>query len=254
MTSRLVYALAVSGANLFAGTWQGGVFLSTDNGNNWEPVNSGITSNTVKCFAVSDSGLFAGTIDAGIFLSKDNGASWKAVNNGLANLSIQSLAVSGSNLFAGTMGSGVFLSTNSGANWKSFNEGSINNSIYNLTISDTNLYASTGNGVWRRSLLEIATGVKGGQNDMPQKYLLLQNYPNPFNPITIIKYSVSKTSFVTIKVYDILGREIKTLVNSEKLWGDYEIKFDGSNLTSGIYIYRMHAGNFVETKKLLLLK
>ncbi len=90
--------------------------------------------------------------------------------------------------------------------------------------------------------------------DLPKTYALYQNYPNPFNPTTILKYSIPKSSFVTIKVYDIIGREVAALVNEEKPAGNYFITFNASNLASGIYFYRMQAGNFVDTKKLLLLK
>jgi hypothetical protein len=83
---------------------------------------------------------------------------------------------------------------------------------------------------------------------------LSQNFPNPFNPKTTIKYSVPQTSFITIKIYDILGREITTLINQEIYAGNYEIEFDGANLASGIYFYRMQALNFASTKKLILIK
>ncbi|MBM3712836.1 MAG: CHAP domain-containing protein [Actinobacteria bacterium] len=85
-------------------------------------------------------------------------------------------------------------------------------------------------------------------------YSLFQNYPNPFNPTTTISYSIPRTEFVTLKVFDMLGREVATLVNEEKLPGNYEEKFDGTNFPSGVYLYRMQAGNYAQTKKLLLLK
>ncbi len=91
-------------------------------------------------------------------------------------------------------------------------------------------------------------------SQIPRIFSLQQNYPNPFNPVTIIKYAVPKTSFVNITVYDLLGREIVKLVNEEKPPGNYNIKFNGSNLTSGIYFYRLQSGGFSETKKLILLK
>ena len=89
---------------------------------------------------------------------------------------------------------------------------------------------------------------------IPWTYSLKQNYPNPFNPSTTISYSIAKQTLVTIKVYDIIGREISTLVNEEKNSGSYAIKFDGSKLTSGIYFYQIKAGNYVSSKKMLLLK
>jgi hypothetical protein len=88
----------------------------------------------------------------------------------------------------------------------------------------------------------------------PSKYHLSRNFPNPFNPITKIKYSIQQSSNVVIKVFDILGNKIETLVNEEKLAGSYEIEFNAAGLPSGVYFYRLHAGEFVETKKMVLLR
>jgi hypothetical protein len=88
----------------------------------------------------------------------------------------------------------------------------------------------------------------------PTNFAVEQNFPNPFNPTTSIQYQVSGTSNVTLKVYDVLGKEVATLVNETKVPGKYEIKFDGSNLSSGIYFYTLHAGTFVQTKKIILMK
>ncbi|MGD1046538.1 MAG: T9SS type A sorting domain-containing protein [Bacteroidota bacterium] len=91
-------------------------------------------------------------------------------------------------------------------------------------------------------------------NNFPTEFSLLQNYPNPFNPRTTIKYLIPQTSFVSITVYDILGKEVTRLVNEEKLSGTYEVLFDGGKLSSGVYFYRLHAGSFLKTNKLMLLK
>jgi len=91
-------------------------------------------------------------------------------------------------------------------------------------------------------------------NDPVLDFRLSQNYPNPFNPITVIKYKIPGISFVTIKVYDVLGSEVTTLVNEEKPAGEYEVEFNGSELTSGIYFYQLKAGSFVETKKMAFIK
>jgi hypothetical protein len=85
-------------------------------------------------------------------------------------------------------------------------------------------------------------------------YRLEQNYPNPFNPTTKIKYQIPKAGLVTLKAYDVLGREVVTIVNEEKLTGNYEVEFGGSNLSSGIYFYRLQAGDFIDTKKFVLIK
>jgi hypothetical protein len=89
---------------------------------------------------------------------------------------------------------------------------------------------------------------------VPGEYSLLQNYPNPFNPTTEIGYNVPATGYVTLKVYDLLGREVATLVNEQKVPGSYSAKFDASGLGSGVYLYRLRAGDFVATKRLVLLK
>ncbi|HVN49261.1 MAG TPA: T9SS type A sorting domain-containing protein, partial [Bacteroidota bacterium] len=96
---------------------------------------------------------------------------------------------------------------------------------------------------------------------IPDDYFIKQNYPNPFNPTTTISFSLPSKSFVTLKVYDILGREVSTLMNQEKEEGTYNVMFNASNLASGMYFYRIAATsldgsnkNFVETKKMLLLK
>lgn len=86
------------------------------------------------------------------------------------------------------------------------------------------------------------------------EYALEQNYPNPFNPSTTIKFQLPKDGFVTLKVYDILGKEITTLLNEEKSQGKYEVTFDASNLSSGVYIYKLQAGDFVNSKKMLMIK
>lgn len=89
---------------------------------------------------------------------------------------------------------------------------------------------------------------------IPKDYELFYNYPNPFNPTTIIRYALPKDGLVTLKVYDVLGREVKTLINEFKPAGSYNVTFDASNLASGVYIYQLRAGDFVANKKLILMK
>jgi subtilisin-like proprotein convertase family protein len=101
---------------------------------------------------------------------------------------------------------------------------------------------------------QTLVGVQEVAGLTPQQFSLDQNYPNPFNPTTTIQFSVPVQSLVTVKIYDILGREVRTLVNEAKTPGTYKVLFDGNGLASGTYFYRMKSGNFIETKKLLLLK
>jgi hypothetical protein len=102
--------------------------------------------------------------------------------------------------------------------------------------------------------VSFITGIDKIESVLPTVYKLNQNYPNPFNPTTIIKYDMPESGFVSLKVYDILGREVQTLVNGNKIKGTYEVSFNGSNLASGVYLYKLKAGNFTSIKKMLLIK
>ena len=104
--------------------------------------------------------------------------------------------------------------------------------------------------------LEIiqTTGMVSNENVIPEKYSLGQNYPNPFNPRTVVSFSLPVDSKVSIKVYDVMGREVQTLVNERMQAGRYEVSFDGSGMTSGVYFFRMKAGNFKETRRMILIK
>jgi hypothetical protein len=129
-----------------------------------------------------------------------------------------------------------------------------------LRVHFINNNQSTWAGLWEAEIWGTnATVVNPPNNNLPDGFILSQNYPNPFNPSTTINYSIPAFSFVTLKIYDVLGNEITTLVNEEKSQGMYEVLFSISsensyNLPSGIYFYRLQAGSFVETKKMILLK
>jgi hypothetical protein len=100
--------------------------------------------------------------------------------------------------------------------------------------------------------------VGSGSNLLPEKVELMQNYPNPFNPTTSIQYAINSRQFVSLKVYDVLGNEIETLVNKEKSAGSYEVEFNPvssiKNPASGIYFYQLKVGEFIQTRKMLLMK
>jgi hypothetical protein len=294
LTNQNVQALTVSGTQLFAGTYNSGIYLSSNNGTNWTAVNNGLTTLNVSSFAASGTTLFAGT-SGGVFLTTNNGSNWAVVNNGLTNLHIRALAVLGTNLFAGTDTSGVYLSTNNGTNWTAVNNGLTNMGVRSLAVSGTNIFAGTGGGVflstnngtswinknqgfgfiptvytllisnnfifagtyqhstYRRSLSEIL-GVQNISSEVPSGYSLGQNYPNPFNSTSNLKFQISKLGNVKIIVYDVMGREVQTLVNESLQPGTYETKFDGSMLNSGVYFYKLVTDGFTETKRLTLLK
>ncbi|HEY5534745.1 MAG TPA: T9SS type A sorting domain-containing protein, partial [Ignavibacteria bacterium] len=94
----------------------------------------------------------------------------------------------------------------------------------------------------------------GHNGEIPEAYSLSQNYPNPFNPVTKINYSLPKNGLVTLKIYDVLGREVMTLVKEMKSAGNYAVDFNGANLSSGIYFYSLKSGDFTSVKKMTLIK
>ena len=101
---------------------------------------------------------------------------------------------------------------------------------------------------------DVPSDVNPEQGTLPNTYSLSQNYPNPFNPVTKISFAIPKAGFVSLKVYDLLGREVSNLINEEKQAGNYSVDFNSGNLTSGVYFYKMQSGSFTETKKMLLIK
>ena len=133
------------------------------------------------------------------------------------------------------------------------------NGIFAFDITDplveaVSVTASTSaSGTSSFAFLQLVTDVEN-EEQLPVEFSLSQNYPNPFNPSTKIRYSLPKVSFATIKVYDMLGNEVMTLINEEQSAGNYEVDFDASGLSSGMYFYTLQTDSFLETKKMLLLK
>ena len=232
-----------------------GAYKSTDNGFTWEsltvPFYNGIT------FLSEPTKLWAGTID-GVWLSIDNGTSWEERNNGLSPDPYSSSIVRVNGILITSLkfgGSGVFRTSNEGLNWEEWEEGlPFLNSIEKLILFDDKIIAATSNGLWQRDTSVVITYSYERSNSVPKSYHLYQNYPNPFNPSTTISYSIPKSSFIMIKVYDLLGNEIANLVNEEKSTGTYSIEFGSSDLSSGVYFYQLSSGDFVEAKKMILLR
>ena len=128
-----------------------------------------------------------------------------------------------------------------------FNEG-VGDTVFDS--SGNNLNGIIYGGEWSSG---VTTSISDEQSN-PSEFLLLQNYPNPFNPSTEIKYSIPQSSNVVLTVFDVLGNEIETLVNEEKPSGSYAVKWYVENLPSGVYFYQLRAGDFIQTKKMVLLK
>lgn len=135
---------------------------------------------------------------------------------------------------------------------------SISNDGTNLIAGGKAVHARTmgSGGTYYNIFVDTAEIVNVGNinQNVPKEYNLEQNYPNPFNPTTIINYSIPKSGLVTLKVYDVIGKEIASVVNEFKNAGNYEVQFNGENLTGGVYFYRITVNNFTDTKKLILIK
>ncbi len=246
-----VYSLAYSGNNIFAGTDNYGVYLSTNNGTTWSQTS--LNNRSVGSLVVSGNYVFAG-IDLlnGVYLSTDNGTTW--AQTALNNQVVRSLAVNGNNVFVGTYPGSFYVSNNNGASWTQRNEGLGNATVYALTILNNYIFAGTeANSVYRRPLTELI-GIKPISEQVPSHYALEQNYPNPFNPKTVISFQLPVSSNVKLIVYDVLGREAATLVNEPLKPGTYEVDFDGTNYPSGVYFYALTAGEFRQTRKMVLVK
>ncbi|MDI6767507.1 MAG: T9SS type A sorting domain-containing protein [Bacteroidota bacterium] len=252
-----VDALSIIGNTLFAGTVGRGVFLSTDNGTTWTASNAGLTTLYVQTFATNGTDIFVGTWgnDGGVFRSTNGGASWIDISAGLTDSHVQALIAIGTNLFVGTESNGIFLSTNNGANWTQVNAGLTDYWIMALAAVGPYLFAgSDRSGVWRRPLSEVITAVDNEPTETANSFSLRQNYPNPFNPTTSIAFTLSSKSFVSLKVFDPLGREVAILHADELPAGTYSTPWDAAGMPNGVYFYRLQAGSFTETKRLILLR
>ena len=145
--------------------------------------------------------------------------------------------------------------------WIGNNWGNVNRELYGYDVNNNQILLTYQNWIssnWetngkKESFYQILTSF-GNENTNIKNYLLLQNFPNPFNPITKISYELPKTSKVDLKIFNTLGQEVVSLVNEEKPAGYYEVEFNGSSLASGIYYFTLRAGDFIQTKKMILIK
>lgn len=305
LNNEVINALATNGSNIFAGSggYSFGAFISSDNGTSW--THSSLNAGVVKSFAINNPYIFAGETYSGVYVSSDNGLNW--TQTALNNQSVYSLTVNGSNVFAGTFGYGVYVSANNGTTW--VQSPLNNRYVYALTSSGPNIFAGTNigvyvstnngttwtlrnenlaesyifslmitnnyvyaggqtTGVWRRQLYEL-TGINPVSNKIPGHYSLFQNYPNPFNPSSKIKFQIVKYGEVQLKIYDLLGRDVATLVNEKLNPGTYELEWNASNYSGGVYFYKLMVEEpaqrtqyrettpglvFSETKRMVLIK
>lgn len=197
--------------------------------------------------------VYAGFDNYGIYKSTDYGRSWIQQNTGLPeNNHVTSFSFYNNDVYMSTSNHGIYRSNNQINTWTSMNEGLTDTNFSAVHCGYQHLYA-VGKNIWvREELISVSNILE----EIPNKFILHQNFPNPFNPSTKIQYDLPANARVSLIIYDLLGREVARLVNGEEQKaGSYEAEFDGANLASGVYFYRLiGAGNIIDTKKMVFLK
>jgi ligand-binding sensor domain-containing protein len=252
-----IWNLKNDGNTIYAAAGINGIYKRAIGDPSWTAVNNGLTGADLREIFISGSTILAGY--SGLFATTDQGGSWTSIATGpLAGKTIRSIYAleNGGKLLIGTYNYGIYASTNGGTEFTAVSTGlPALTEVNAISLLDADVFiALTGHGVWKRPLAEMIVGIKTITSEIPAGYKLEQNYPNPFNPETNIKFALPKNGKVMLTVYDITGKEISALVNGFLNAGTYEYNFSAKTLTSGIYIYKLTAGNFTAVKKMILLK
>ena len=259
LTALAVHALAVDSQNkIYAGTYGAGVFKSVDAGANWVRTQTPYDYIwTIKILA--DDNIFAGTYGSGVYRTTNGGDFWLQMNNGLTNAYIYSITADNqNNIFVNSWNSGVFASSNFGLTWESlgmsgFGVSSLYSNSSNTEASNATLVAGTSDGNIYINTAPLVS-VEETTPEVPESFSLSQNYPNPFNPSTLIEFTLPVKTNVILKVFNILGQEVRTLINGELVEGKYKVNFDAKGLASGVYIYQISSNAFTLSKKMILQK
>lgn len=239
------------------------IYRSTDYGATWSGVYNSTGSNfpELPCITYSiyePDKLYMASFFGnphGLYVSKNDGLNWIQINTN-ENVWGISIAKDDPNEIFWGYGGGTtaYYTLNGGVNWTSTILPSTNNQsilCYNRKI----VLSQQNHGIYQLSATyNNPIGIEQISTEVPKQFSMFQNYPNPFNPITRIKFDIPKPSFTKLIIYDILGREITTLVNQQLKSGKYEIEWDGNNYPSGVYFYKLISGEFTETKKMVLVK
>ncbi|MDI6804607.1 MAG: YCF48-related protein [Bacteroidota bacterium] len=235
------------------------ILQTSDGGVNWTTQYVDTTQGALNALHFTDvnNGWVVGS-KGKIFKTSNGGTNWHRISHPSMNTNPNSKAlhfISSTIGWIGTddgMGSRKVIHTTDAGNSWSIQNVPVTSSIFSISFADiSNGWLVSDYGVIAK--YSTGVGVKNNYNN-PNQFYLNQNYPNPFNPSTVIKWQSPVSGHQTLKVYDLLGNEVVALLNEYKTAGSYEVEFNASNLTSGVYFYRLTAGTFTETKKLVLLR
>jgi photosystem II stability/assembly factor-like uncharacterized protein len=194
-------------------------------------------------WAVGDNGIIIRTID---------GMNWFTQTNPDSNSLFDVFFLNENEGWTVGFNGSILRSSNGGSNWNIEGAGITNNFLRAVHIPSLNTGYVAGN---HKTLYKFGILPSVDESNIsPSAFSLRQNYPNPFNLSTLINYLLLKQSFISLKVYDVLGNKVSTLVHEEKPTGEYEVEFSGKGLTTGIYFYQLIAGQFLDTKKMILIK
>lgn len=237
---------------------ENGFYRSTNNGNTWSQISMN-GSNALKIKINNKGHLYAVNTFGEILKSTNNGSSFTLVNNGLPLTYgyIQDLAFNSEDHIYLATKDGLYVSKNEAASWMIADQTTTSKMVNILEFDKVDrLYAGLINeGVHRSS--SLLTDIED-ETKVVEVYMMSNNYPNPFNPTTSIQYAITSGQFVTLKIYDVLGKEVATLVDEFRNAGSYEVEFQSTvvspQLASGVYFYQLRAGSFIQTKKMILLK
>ncbi len=259
--------------HVYVGTSDGRILSSSNGGTSWDSTTTyplGTVRRFVKDFAVHPTDpntayvTFSGYNTDHVFKTTNHGASWTSISAGLPDIPVNAVALHPrfptTVLFIAT-DIGCMVSTNGGSSWASLGTGLPNVVVQDIAVSEDASYiraATHGRSVWE--LTDVPTDVaEGSPFNIVKTYELFQNYPNPFNPSTVIKFDLPRSEKVSLKIYDVTGREVATLIDDELSVGHHIVQWNGKNtaqqpVASGIYYYRLQTQNFTKTNKMVLIK
>jgi photosystem II stability/assembly factor-like uncharacterized protein len=239
-----------SKGNIFAAGY-GGVLRSINKGESWDQSFPALEK-MAAITTLKDGSILVGAGGFGMLRTTDEGNTWDYPNIKASNIS--SLAVSSSGeIFAGDLHLGIFHSTDNGYTWTLMNEGLETTNITALAI-DSRGYLVAGTGGHGLYIRDIVTSAEEDKSKIPMEFNLAQNYPNPFNPATTIQFALPEAGKFNLKVYNILGQEVVTLIDDAMSAGIYKVNFDARRMASGVYIYKLVGSNVNISKKMVLIK